>query len=306
MKWQILSLKLHQPLVALFHWSNYKPWPCLLHSLTLVILRLINHLSNLILNQNTILLHQQEYTDLPHDLYIPPEALKVFLDMFEGPLDLLLYLIRKQNLDILQIPIAKITNQYVTYIHAMQVLNIELASEYLLMAAVLLEIKSRILLPRPINSSNEEDDDGLDPRQELIRRLVEYEQIKQASLNLNAMPQAYRDYLWVDVMIEETEAELPTLRPQDLQKAWHTLLLRSLKVQSEHHIKKQELSVREQMSQILRLLREAGKTNFYALFPLQLGVQYIVVNFIAILELGKEGMISIVQDEQRNIFVDLV
>ena len=253
-----------------------------------------------------ILINQKEYTDLPHDLYIPPEALNVFLDMFEGPLDLLLYLIRKQNLDILQIPIAKITNQYVAYINAMQVLNIELASEYLLMAAVLLEIKSRILLPRPINSSNEEDDEGLDPRQELIRRLVEYEQIKQASLNLNAMPQAYRDYLWVDVMIEETEAELPTLRPQDLQKAWHTLLLRSLKVQSEHHIKKQELSVREQMSQILRLLREAGKTNFYALFPLQLGVQYIVVNFIAILELGKEGMISIIQDEQRNIFVDLV
>lgn len=257
------------------------------------------------LNQNSIILNQQEFTDLPHDLYIPPEALKVFLDMFEGPLDLLLYLIRKQNLDILQIPITKITNQYVTYIHAMQVLNIELASEYLLMAAVLLEIKSRILLPRPI-SADSEDEDEMDPRQELIRRLVEYEQIKQASLNLNEMPQAYRDYLWVDVMIEESEAELPSLQPKDLQKAWHTLLLRSLKVQAEHHIKKQELSVREQMSQILRLLREAGKTNFYALFPLQLGVQYIVVNFIAILELGKEGLISINQDEQQNIFVDLI
>ncbi len=252
-----------------------------------------------------ILINQQEFTDLPHDLYIPPEALKVFLDMFEGPLDLLLYLIRKQNLDILQIPITKITNQYVAYIHAMQVLNIELASEYLLMAAVLLEIKSRILLPRPISATDEDDDDA-DPRQELIRRLVEYEQIKQASLNLNEMPQAYRDYLWVDVMIEETEAELPNILPQDLQKAWHTLLLRSLKVQAEHHIKKQELSVREQMSQILRLLRETGKSNFYALFPLQLGVQYIVVNFIAILELGKEGLISINQDEQRNIFVDLI
>lgn len=252
-----------------------------------------------------ILINQQEFTDLPHDLYIPPEALKVFLDMFEGPLDLLLYLIRKQNLDILQIPITKITNQYVAYIHAMQVLNIELASEYLLMAAVLLEIKSRILLPRPISATDEDDNDA-DPRQELIRRLVEYEQIKQASLNLNEMPQAYRDYLWVDVMIEETEAELPNILPQDLQKAWHTLLLRSLKVQAEHHIKKQELSVREQMSQILRLLRETGKSNFYALFPLQLGVQYIVVNFIAILELGKEGLISINQDEQRNIFVDLI
>lgn len=252
-----------------------------------------------------ILINQQEFTDLPHDLYIPPEALKVFLDMFEGPLDLLLYLIRKQNLDILQIPITKITNQYVAYIHAMQVLNIELASEYLLMAAVLLEIKSRILLPRPISATSEDEDD-MDPRQELIRRLVEYEQIKQASLNLNEMPQAYRDYLWVDVMIEESEAELPNLLPQDLQKAWHTLLLRSLKVQAEHHIKKQELSVREQMSQILRLLREAGKTNFYTLFPPQLGVQYIVVNFIAILELGKEGLISINQDEQQNIFVDLI
>ncbi len=257
------------------------------------------------MQESPILINQQEFTDLPHDLYIPPEALKVFLDMFEGPLDLLLYLIRKQNLDILQIPITKITNQYVAYIHAMQVLNIELASEYLLMAAVLLEIKSRILLPRPISATDEDDDDA-DPRQELIRRLVEYEQIKQASLNLNEMPQAYRDYLWVDVMIEETEAELPNILPQDLQKAWHTLLLRSLKVQAEHHIKKQELSVREQMSQILRLLRETGKSNFYALFPLQLGVQYIVVNFIAILELGKEGLISINQDEQRNIFVDLI
>lgn len=258
------------------------------------------------MSQSEIILNQQLFTDLPEDLYIPPEALKVFLDMFEGPLDLLLYLIRKQNLDILQIPIAKITNQYVSYINAMQVLNIELASEYLLMAAVLLEIKSRILLPRPIDVNADGDIDELDPRQELIQRLIEYEQIKQASQNLNEIPQALRDYLWVDVMIEESEPELPQIIPADLQKAWHTLLLRSIQAQNEHHIKKQELSVREQMSQILRILRDEGKTNFFNLFAVQLGVQHVVVNFIAILELGKEGMISIYQDEQHHIFVELV
>lgn len=257
------------------------------------------------MSQSEIILNQQLFTDLPEDLYIPPEALKVFLDMFEGPLDLLLYLIRKQNLDILQIPIAKITNQYVSYINAMQVLNIELASEYLLMAAVLLEIKSRILLPRPIDVNADGDIDELDPRQELIQRLIEYEQIKQASQNLNEIPQALRDYLWVDVMIEESEPELPQIIPADLQKAWHTLLLRSIQAQNEHHIKKQELSVREQMSQILRILRDEGKTNFFNLFAVQLGVQHVVVNFIAILELGKEGMISIYQDEQHHIFVEL-
>lgn len=254
----------------------------------------------------TIIVNHEAFTEMPNDLYIPPEALKVFLEMFEGPLDLLLYLIRKQNLDILQIPIAKITDQYVRYINAMQVLNIELASEYLLMAAVLLEIKSRILLPKPPSSDGDNQDDNEDdPRQELIKRLIEYEKIKQASQNLNQIPQALRDYLWLDIMVEEPEAELPTLQPADLQKAWHTLILRSLKAQTEHHIKKQELSVREHMTQILRHLRECGISNFYSLFDTNAGISYLVVNFIAILELGKEGMVKISLDEEQTIWVDL-
>lgn len=257
-------------------------------------------------NPSPISVNYEPFGELPKDLYIPPEALQVFLETFEGPLDLLLYLIRKQNLDILQIPIAKITEQYIHYINAMQVLNIELAGEYLLMAAVLLEIKSRVLLPRQVNEESIADEEGVDPRQELIQRLIEYEKIKQAGINLNALPQAMRDYLWVDVMIEESEPELPNILPADLQKAWHTLLLRSLKAHSEHHIKKQELSVREHMSQILRKLRESGRSDFFALFEVQLGVSHVVVNFIAILELGKEGMISITQDSTQNIFVELI
>lgn len=253
---------------------------------------------------NEILINNQKYTDLPQDLYIPPDALKVFLEMFEGPLDLLLYLIRKQNLDILQIPIAKITNQYVAYINAMKVLNIELASEYLLMAAVLLEIKSRILLPRPASNEDSEDSED-DPRLELIKRLVEYEKIKLASQNLNTIPQAFRDYMWVDVMLEENEPELPTLKPADLQKAWHTLLLRSITAQAEHHIKKQELSVREHMTQILRILQETGRRHFYSLFEISNGISYLVVNFVAVLELGKEGLVSINLDDEQNIIVEL-
>lgn len=253
---------------------------------------------------NEILINNQKYTDLPQDLYIPPDALKIFLEMFEGPLDLLLYLIRKQNLDILQIPIAKITNQYVAYINAMKILNIELASEYLLMAAVLLEIKSRILLPRPASNENSEESED-DPRLELIKRLVEYEKIKLASQNLNTIPQAFRDYLWVDVMLEENEPELPILKPADLQKAWHTLLLRSITAQAEHHIKKQELSVREHMTHILRILQETGRSHFYSLFEISDGISYLVVNFVAVLELGKEGLVSINLDNEQNIIVEL-
>lgn len=256
------------------------------------------------MTKSNIIINHEQLMELPQDLYIPPDALKVFLEMFEGPLDLLLYLIRKQNLDILQIPIAKITDQYVAYINAMQVLNIELASEYLLMAAVLLEIKSRILLPRPqqINPDSNEDDD---PRNELIKRLIEYEKIKQAAQDLNQIPQALRDYLWVDVMHEEVDPEPPKLLPIDLQKAWHTLVLRSLKAQAEHHIKKQELSIREYMTQILRQLRTSGTTQFYDLFDPKAGISLLVVNFIAVLELGKEGMIIIKLDEQRTIWIDL-
>jgi len=254
---------------------------------------------------NPIIINQQELFELPQDLYIPPEALQVFLEMFEGPLDLLLYLIRKQNLDIREISITKITDQYISYINAMQVLNIELASEYLLMAAMLLEIKSRILLPPPVRDDKNEDDANEDPRQELIRRLIKYEQIKLASENLNKIPQADRDYRWLEIMVEETPPELPQVSIDQLQKAWHTLLIRSLSTNNQHHMKKQELSVREHMSQILRQLQQNGKSNFFTLFKIELGTAHVVVNFIAILELGKEGMVIIMQDNAQNIFVDL-
>lgn len=253
----------------------------------------------------TILVNNRLLEELPKDLYIPPEALQIFLDMFEGPLDLLLYLIRKQNLDILQIPIAKITGQYINYINAMQVLNIEIASEYLLMAAMLLEIKSRILLPRPLQQADNIEGEEFDPRQTLINRLIEYEKIKIASQQLNEQPQAYRDYLWVDIMTGVTETKLPNVEVGELQKIWHALLLRSQKAHTEHHIKKQELSVREHMSLILKFLRELKKCTFYELFDIQLGVSYLVVNFIAVLELGKEGMIKFYQDETQTIFVEL-
>ena len=252
-----------------------------------------------------ITINQQEVTELPQDLYIPPEALQVFLEMFEGPLDLLLYLIRKQNIDIKEIPITKITDQYISYINAMQVLNIELAGEYLLMAAVLLEIKSRILLPAPAqNELTSEEEEG-DPRQELIRRLIEYEQIKLAAENLNKVPQPDRDYRWLEILVEESAPELPVVTPEQLQKAWQTLLIRSLTSRSQHHMKKQELSVREHMTQILRHLQENGKSNFFALFKIEQGTAHVVVNFIAILELGKEGAVLIMQDEKMDIFVEL-
>ncbi len=254
---------------------------------------------------NSILINNQPLGELPKDLYIPPEALQVFLETFEGPLDLLLYLIRKQNLDILEIPIAKITEQYISYINAMQVLNIELAGEYLLMAAMLLEIKSRLLLPRKTDENLPDESADDDPRQELIQRLLEYEKIKQAGINLNALPQAMRDYLWVDILIEESAPELPQIVPLDLQKAWHTLLLRSLQAQNQHQIQKQELSVREHMTQILRILRDNGRSNFFSLFNLEWGVSHVVVNFIAILELGKEGMINIDQLASSEIFIEL-
>ena len=252
-----------------------------------------------------ITVNQQEITELPQDLYIPPEALQVFLEMFEGPLDLLLYLIRKQNIDIKEIPITKITDQYISYINAMQVLNIELAGECLLMAAVLLEIKSRILLPPPAQSELTNEDDESDPRQELIRRLIEYEQIKLAAESINKIPQADRDYRWLDVLIEEAAPELPIVTPEQLQKAWQTLLIRSLTSRNQHHMKKQELSVREHMTQILRHLQEHGKSSFFALFKIELGTAHVVVNFIAILELGKEGAVLIMQDEKLDIFVEL-
>ncbi|MFN7095040.1 MAG: segregation and condensation protein A [Burkholderiales bacterium] len=249
-------------------------------------------------------LNNHEITELPRDLYIDPEALQVFLDMFEGPLDLLLYLIRKQNLDILAIPIAKITDQYILYINAMQVLNINLAAEYLLMAAMLLEIKSRMLLPQPKRATVEEDIET-DPRQELIQKLLEYEKIKLAAINLAKVPTVNRDYMWLDVLMNESEPLLAQLNPDELKKAWHTALLKSMVTHKEHHIKRQELSVREHMANLVRKLAQVHQASFLELFDHSQGIAHVVVNFIAILELAKEGLIQLTSKSNDEIVVML-
>jgi len=241
---------------------------------------------------------QQPVFEIPKDLYIDPEALQIFLDMFEGPLDLLLYLIRRQNLDILTIPIAKITTQYISYINTMQTLNIDLAAEYLLMAAMLLEIKSRMMLPRP---KHEEVESEEDPRHELIQKLIEYEKIKHAAQSLADLPQANRDYFWLDVAINNSETVLPSVTLEDLQNAWHNVLLKSLAQNKKHHIKAQELSVREYMSNIIRSLQKSGQCTFFTLFDVDYGVSHVVVTFIAILELGKEGIIALYMQENEII-----
>lgn len=253
------------------------------------------------INQPIAIVNDQEYNDLPKDLYISPESLQVFLERFEGPLDLLLYLIRKQNLDILTIPIAKITDQYMLYINGMQVLNFDLAGEYLLMAAMLLAIKSRMLLPKPVLPESE--DEGVDPRQELIQKLLEYEKIKFGAQKIDELPIAQRDFLWIDVKLNDSINLIPELVMEDLVKAWYSLVLRNHKV-ANHQIKREELSVREHMSNILRTLAKVKRAAFSTLFEQNSGVAYIVVNFIAILELTKEGLIGITS-ENNNIFINI-
>lgn len=252
-------------------------------------------------------INQQDYVDMPHDLYIPPEALQVFLQTFEGPLDLLLYLIRKQNLDILAIPINKITEQYISYINTMKVFNIDLAAEYLLMAATLLEIKSRLLLPAKI--SDNPDEEVEDPTTELIRRLVEYEKIKLASEQLNRIPQAGRDFNYVNLELEPFNTTPPQVAPEDLQKAIQKLILKAMLNNTTHHINKQELSVREHMSLILKQLQPYKLHNFFDLFDVTRGAPYVVVSFIAILELCKESVIEISSgyddNQKKNIYVCL-
>lgn len=191
---------------------------------------------------------------LPQDLYIPPDALAVMLDAFEGPLDLLLYLIRKANVDILDIPMAPLTRQYLDYVEAMRAQNLELAAEYLVMAAMLIEIKSRMLLPRPKLPGETEAED---PRAELVRRLMEYEQMKLAGQKLNELPQAERDFYWVDTLVEKSLlVRLPEVSVDDLQLAWQAVLRQAV-LKSHHKISREELSVREHMGIILRCLQEA-------------------------------------------------
>ena len=231
---------------------------------------------------------------MPTDLYIPPDALEIFLEAFEGPLDLLLYLIRKQNFNILDIPMAQVTLQYLKYVDQIRVRNLELAAEYLLMAAMLIEIKSRMLLP---SRKSEVEEDGGDPRAELVRRLLEYEQIKLAAYDLNAIPQFERDFVRTQIFIEQSLTPTwPEVEAVDLQQAWLDLLKRA-KLTQHHRISRQELSVREHMTAILRRLQGARFIEFSDLFELSGGVPVLVVNFVALLELAKETLIEITQAE---------
>ena len=239
-------------------------------------------------------LYGETLEKLPLDLYIPPDALEVFLDAFQGPLDLLLYLIRKANVDILDIPMAPLTAQYLVYVEAMRTHRLELAAEYLLMAAMLLEIKSRMLLPRP---TREPADDGEDPRAELVRRLIEYEQMKAASLALDAIPRAQREHEWVGVQVAERIAEIqPAVSAADLQLAW-LALMRHADVTRHHKVSREALSVREFMSGILRRLTDEGSLRFDQLFEAGAPAAQMVVNFLAVLELARENLIELLQIE---------
>jgi segregation and condensation protein A len=231
---------------------------------------------------------------LPNDLYIPPDALEVFLEAFEGPLDLLLYLIRKQNFNILDIPMASVTRQYLAYIEQIRRTNLELASDYLLMAAMLIEIKSRMLLPPRKTADGKEAED---PRAELVRRLVEYEQMKQAAARLDALPLLGRDFLRAQVAIDDTLAtRLPDVTATDLREAWAELMRRASLVQ-HHRISREQLSVREHMSMLLRGLGGRRFALFEELFDATRGPEVIVVTFIALLELAREHLIEVTQAE---------
>ncbi len=235
----------------------------------------------------------EAFLEMPSDLYIPPDALEVFLDTFEGPLDLLLYLIRKANIDILDIPMARLTQQYLEYVELMRRRNLELAAEYLLMAALLMEIKSRMLLPRPRAMREDEED----PRAELVRRLIEYEAMKLAAHKLDALPTLGRDFLTLEVWIEQVATQrLPQVRPQDLIVAWQSLLMHA-RVTQHHKVTREELSVREFMSSMLRRLQGSQFTEFSRLFDVTKGVMVVVVSFLALLELVRESLIEVTQSE---------
>lgn len=235
----------------------------------------------------------EPFYELPKDLYIPPDALEVILEAFEGPLDLLLYLIRRQNLDILDIPIAAITKQYVSYIDMMHELRFELAAEYLVMAAILAEIKSRLLLPRPPISAEEE----ADPRAELVRRLQEYERFKKAAEDIEALPRMDRDTCAVSVYVPERKVSVaaPEVELRELLLAFREVLNRADLFVS-HQIRREPLSVRQKMTEFLDFLRSGEFVEFSLLFTPAEGRLGVVVCFLAVLELGKAGLVEIVQD----------
>jgi len=236
-------------------------------------------------------LHGEAITSLPHDLYIPPDALEVYLEAFEGPLDLLLYLIRKHNLDILDIPMAELTRQYMGYVEKMQAIKLELAADYLLMSAMLIEIKSRMLLPKPAEVESEDD-----PRAELVRRLMEYETIKSAAQKLDELPQVGLDLMVANAYFEQViQVQAPQISMEDLLSAWQNVLKRASHF-AHHKVGKSELSVREHMSQILRQLKEHNMMEFSALFDVENeGIPKLVVCFLAILELAREGLVKLTQ-----------
>ena len=237
----------------------------------------------------------QAITELPHDLYIPPDALEVILEAFEGPLDLLLYLIRKQNIDILDIPIAKITEQYVEYINLMQVMRFELAAEYLSMAAILAQIKSRMLLPR-VKPVDEEDE--TDPRAELIRRLQEYERFRQAAQDIDDLPRLERDIFTAQAHVQDRSVVTvpPEVDLQDLLLALSDVVKRS-ELFEHHQIEREPLSVRERMTRVLQKLRESPHQDFHRLFDPEEGRMGVIVTFLAVLELLKAGLLELVQNK---------
>jgi segregation and condensation protein A len=237
------------------------------------------------------LLYGEPLGEIPADLFIPPDALRVILEAFEGPLDLLLYLIRKHNLDVLDIPMAQLTAQYMSYVEVMRAQQLELAAEYLLMAALLIEIKSRMLLPRPSQAETDEPD----PRAELVRRLLEYEQTKKAARRLDELPQTGRDYTVVNVLIDTVAVQrLPEVDPDDLREAWLGLVARA-KAMRHHKVTREQLSVRERMSGILRRLQSGTFFEFTQLFNPTRGIPDLVVTFLALLELAREALVQITQ-----------
>ncbi len=241
------------------------------------------------------LVHGQPVLHMPQDLYIPPDALEVILEAFEGPLDLLLYLIRRQNLDILDIPVAEITRQYVEYISVMQELRFELAAEYLVMAAILAEIKSRLLLPRPPSAEGEEDD----PRADLVRRLQEYERYKKAAEDIDALPRVERDTTPVHAFVPELrlEREPPAVDMKELLAALVDVLKRA-DLYTKHAIAREALSVRQRMGEVLSRIGDGQFHAFGTLFQIEEGRLGVIVTFLSILELAKERLVEIVQEQQ--------
>lgn len=237
-------------------------------------------------------LYGEPLFQVPDGLYIPPDALKVFLESFEGPLDLLLYLIRRQKFDVMEIPMALVTEQYMGYVELIRKTNLELAADYLVMAAHLMQIKSQLLLPVTKVDTGEE---VADPQAELARRLLEYERMKMAAVELDQIPRAGRDFFKAFVLVEQSQAKLlPEVCVDDLKHAWESIL-RQAKLKGAHKISRQELSVREFMSGILKRLATEKFVDFEKLFDPQMGVAGVIVNYLAILELAKEGLIRITQ-----------